>query len=933
MLDCVRMTCQKKEANLYQSYLDHNLVPGAGSDSLFARSITVLATRHHVSDDTQDASSRMSVHGATSSSSNLRSPFAKPLDSGFVADRTRRLFGPDALGNLDDTSTLDDLMTNWITVVNDKASSFSSKEAMWEFIEQSLLPCIQKIKTGEDDCGVTKDFWGYNEDQLMISSNSSAKILMAFISENTCRAGGIVLHPINGQHRMMIFHYLSCGVDPYRCFYQNSDNDERSTDYFEQNFALKNENPMVLYILSDDQKVDEELLQQCRDLSELIASQSRLAQDHGVFPHLTNLVNILERKKVDGGCGGTKRFPYYTEGLRIFPSVDGDDDAFLNAVSQVSGLFGEDYRVCVEVDDPNEGVKEVLMNFPGFYGHYMRSKANNHCLRELSECYTLFWGEVIYEVIRNGLVESKFHTNCTIAEVTAERTAIYENKMKFIERIQCFSRQRQEKCPLFLFRPSEHNSIHHLFRPSKGIDVIKFSLCNQFHDIDYGIFQLLLWALYDETSLQSVRRFGEQPSTYDQDNFKGGPEADSIVITTAMVMISTCTRAFRTYMAKFLKAASADRLHIGTLDYNLAAQICQDFLPALKKFGNSPILAGPFIKDVMKMTFLKGEISEIVSTDIITQDMKGKMTRKIKWTKHDIESRFNKDAVIDFMEKEWKSGLGFLSAVGLSYIVYLKPYSWYCDYQFLKADKTQSQFLTGCLEIWNSRSFLEGQHSICNWSQVTNSFLLKPVDFVRRSCDGTMPDPMTPSELISRYYHGSSTGQQKLETESFNYECVFLEVAVAWLLDHNRTLDFSETMKFYFAQPELSSRDKFLEIVPKFYEQLKKRFYGTARPTQKRQYDKLNVAASDRSEHERKRIKEVLGELNSQMEHFAFISWKAVTPYKSDVNVMNAQYVMNTLIAESGDPVADDEEEEAVTDVNDFIAGEAYEAGSGSDEE
>lgn len=48
---------------------------------------------------------------------------------------------------------------------------------------------------------------------------------------------------------------------------------------------------------------------------------------------------------------------------------------------------------------------------------------------------------------------------------------------------------------------------------------------------------------------------------------------------------------------------------------------------------------------------------------------------------------------------------------------------------------------------------------------------------------------------------------------------------------------------------------------------------------------------------------------------------------------MNAQYVMNTLIAESGDPVADDEEEEAVTDVNDFIAGEAYEAGSGSDEE
>jgi len=530
---------------------------------------------------------------------------------------------------------------------------------------------------------------------------------------------------------------------------------------------------------------------------------------------------------------------------------------------------------------------------------------------------------VIYEKIRSELVESKFHTNNMIANVTEERTEIYEDKMKFMERIKSFSRQK-EPWPLFLFRHAEHNTIQHLYRPSKGFGAIKFKNCEKFDDVDYGSFQLLVLAFYSEASLESVRCFCEQQSTHKQSNFKGGLEADTILITTAIVMISTCTRAYQTYMRKFLPSKESEtRLHVGTLDYNLAAQICQDFLPALKEYGNSPILAdGSLIEGVMKMPFLEEKMGQILSHEVI-----GSSTKK-KLKNDDIEKKFNKDAVIDTMKKEWKVDLVFHSGLALSYLSYLDP-RFYCQCLFLKKDKTKrgeepTSFTNRCLDSWYGLSFLDDQNSICNWDHVPPCFLLKPSLFIKRACQATTPDGedfMTPEELIIRF-HGPGDGLKILNDDSFNYERVFHDVVKAWLLDKNVSLGLGELRNFYLAAPELSGREKFLQLAPEFYNLSCKRFCGTE-VTQNRKFNELNLTNS--SEKEKKRIKEMVVELNERVGQFINESNMGGKPYNTAVSGLDAP--LDQMVVDHEHSGSDEEEKHPAS----FVCFEATENGSEND--
>ena len=93
---------------------------------------------------------------------------------------------------------------------------------------------------------------------------------------------------------MMVFRYLSRGVDPYLCVKQNSEDSEcRSTKYFDRQSSLKNENLMVLYPLINGQEINKQLLEQCKARSVKLGDQSRLAQDHGPLANLKMVVDGL----------------------------------------------------------------------------------------------------------------------------------------------------------------------------------------------------------------------------------------------------------------------------------------------------------------------------------------------------------------------------------------------------------------------------------------------------------------------------------------------------------------------------------------------------------------------------------------------------------------------------------------------------------------
>ena len=960
LLDFTRMTsCHQ---NIYESYLEHGLTDDASSPQLFRQAITVLVTRHCDSDSgvKKNDPSRMLAQGAKSSNNkdDERFPIAKALDPKFVAHRTKEIFGEGSLREVD-LKDINELIQNLIRHINEAASGLSSPDAMMEFINNRMLPCIDKIKSGEDSSGVTTEFWGYEGGVPIVHRDKSPKVLTAFISENFCRMLGIVLHPINGQTRMMVFRYLSRGVDPYLCVKQNSEDSEcRSTKYFDRQSSLKNENLMVLYPLINGQEINKQLLEQCKARSVKLGDQSRLAQDHGPLTNLKMVVDGLEKKMK---AEGTK-FPFYTDGIRALlsgaqDSVNTEDGAVPNAVREVSDLFGAHHLPRTE-----DG---VVITFCNAYEAEMAKKKtvagyrdpNLHCLRDQSHCYGVFWAEKVYEFIRKGLVESNFHTNSTISAVSPQRTEIYQDKNKFSDRMKKFSRSKDPlQHPLFIFPHVEHNTLQHLFRRMLlgGNDVIMFKSCGDFDSLDYVAFQMLLIALYDKKSLETFKRFckNEKP-THDQKFARGGTEADKILMTTAAVMTSTCSRPFSTHIRRVsawtgLLMKSID---IQTaLHYTLAAEVAEDVLPALKKLGKSPILPdGSFLKELMWSPFQEDTIKGFIK--IPDNNLKTLMD-EMELGEDQVTSRLNIDAVVERMKKEWKSDCGFFSTLAVSYIAYVTFLS---EIQFTVTEKSEvkqpNKFLRQCLKIWQDFSFLQGgddgtdwMGGICNWDGLAGSFVLQPSKFIERSCEELTDGwevSVTPMELIGPW---KELHDPSYVLRNFDHDYVCEQLVLAWLKDKTDKWTPKKLEEFYFGKTDEkeeepsdinSLRERFVKMVGPFRDMLKRKFepaapFRTQNARKKKSmfndvfgFDNEDAALSD---HEKDRIAEVVNNINDTI-------YTNLRPGEHPLD-NNVSYTEEYgLVTEAG---ADDEmesEEERYHDPRGFIHYEAVEANEEEEEE
>ena len=296
-LNLARLTSQERGGNLYENLLSDGLKRNSHLST-----ITVLLTRYEVSHveshDGEPAVNKMHLYGGDSEieSASQTVPIAMRLEKDFIVERIREIFGDDELD--DERVDMDQAIKCYISHLSKVRCDANEPDAMWEFIEKTMLPCIKKLQTvtGRDHIGVTNEFWGcqpggtwdtYPYVFEIPSHRNDPKVLMAFIMENFCRMSGIAAHPISGQSRMMVFRYLSRGVNPYSFSGIDSGGEaaERCNRFFE-NFDDTPTNTMVYYHLGTDEDVDQDTLQKYNELSVYLSEKSSKAQSHGILPYI-----------------------------------------------------------------------------------------------------------------------------------------------------------------------------------------------------------------------------------------------------------------------------------------------------------------------------------------------------------------------------------------------------------------------------------------------------------------------------------------------------------------------------------------------------------------------------------------------------------------------------------------------------------------------
>ena len=834
-LSFLRMTC--KSDNLYESFLsdglkEDDIIPPSGT-------ITVLLTRHENStvESHDKPVNKMHLHGPDLEiKSNYPSfPIAMPLEKDFVVKRIHEIFGDE---ELDEGVDMNQAIKCYIDHLSKVPCDASKPDAMWNFIEKKMLPCIQKLQTvtGRDHIGVTNEFWGCQSGGTWDtypyvfqdpSHRSDPKVLMAFIMENFCRMSGIAAHPINGQSRMMVFRYLSRGVNPYG-FFSGNDSGGEAAERCNRFFKSGKDTPtntLVIH-LPVGGVITQDTLDQCKSYSAHLGQISSKAQGHGIFPRLGKVVSLLGEMQQRG------KIPFFQDGLDLLFREKG------GAVQTVSGWFAAEVspKTFVELTEEAQDVTTFL---------------------NLSQVFAKHWKDAVYEIIRTTLEENAVH----FSNNSTTREDVFKKKDDFLEHMIKFTRDKSD-IQLFMFCHTEHHKVDHLTSIlSNSVGTVEYNSLGNLDSLDYEIIQLLLLALFSKDSFRAVETFCLNTRTVTQMLTRDAADDDRRLISSMVLMISKCTWAYSLYKPMGRKQeknhSALNCTDIEIYRFMVAAEVFCDAAPALKEMGPLPRLDPNSFLQMFRVNLKIDEFKEFVTFSVVPKDhIKRLMEAMEVQDEAAVKAKFDIEKFTSGLEGlGWKGDLEFLPAVAISYCVYLERY---CEYLFTKKGTSKPKESTAFTdELYDRHYEMKPLGDFCNWGDIKSTgFKLQPKEFISSICEYDDNDNLTPYSLLT----GLGLSPETNEDLQFSTEPIVESLVRTFLSDSSRRMGRNRFRykDFYIKTEEIDAKRTFTESAKEFCNAIYDKFdpeHLTSPSTKKRKMkETLDVDENILSEFEKIRL-------------------------------------------------------------------------------
>lgn len=859
LFDITRLICKDPKQNLHTIHLGM-------SSNIFLRTITLLVTRYHTSSDIPNQSAILMRRGGSVSGYEEQAevPIASTLTAEFVRDRIEFIFGETVLHGREERN-LNEVLEIYLECLKNVPCNASDPDSMYNFIRQTMLPCIQKIvrnrdDPGEDGSGVTKNFWGCvingNVNKVTLQpiittlfrdDKYKQQVLMAFIMENFARMSGIVVHPINGQHRMMVNRYLYRGVDPNCNQTIPHNDDERMKRIRECFYSLYGQgftNNVSFNIPLGE--IDDALIRHYSNKSAKLCETSKLAHDHRPLIVVSHILD---------GIITNKTVPFFNEARKKL--LDTSD------VDEVSKLF----------DEYNLGD-----SFRSFCDEQPGNGRPTTSPKDKIQWLAAFWVHAALENIRTEMKKFPYFRS-----TNKKRIEAFENPETFHGNIKHFCKiedSRNGKIPdvLFMFRSRDHHSTLQLFKrmlSNKNMEV-RYQSLGDFNSFDYEVFQFLLLALHDSDSHKAAVTFCRNTvPAHDQLCAPGGSnaEVDKRLMSTLVWMLTKVAWAVTTHLP--FVPGMQNVVETNVMRYTVAAETMVDAVKTLKDLGNHPELEETsFLARVLSLKnprgkYIKNCLDKQPDTDLVPQRVKDWLKDQFP---NNLGAFFTHHKVFSLMEDDLSRKWEVFPIVAAIFSIFLETYCEpLCVIKDQEGKNDASRFLKDCV------SHYEEGETILNWAGISG-IKLQPSQFIKSLL--IAPEDEDMSDDWKEHDHELTPTLLGNDITSDNYFSVenvvkkFISVYLNDSFQKRSTLDKFMGSKEEEPDHEALTRN-FVDNAPEFCDLLHRYFSGNDFSAKKKKIEKICNDGDTRqqlTDEDKKRISVVMEKMTSCINRYKHLS-------------------------------------------------------------